>query len=69
MTAKSNTCNETQLSDEELNLVVGGRSPVVVGPERLVSLTLANPPSVNVSAVQPIHLAPLPPLHVAVPHF
>jgi hypothetical protein len=24
---------------------------------------------VNVSAIQPIHLAPLPPLHTAVPHF
>jgi hypothetical protein len=67
MTINSNTRDEIELNDEDLNLVVGG-GHFQVG-DSWAPPTLANPPSVNVSAVQPIHLAPLPPLHVAVPHF
>jgi bacteriocin-like protein len=56
-----------ELNIDELNCVVGG-SHFQVG-ESWSPPTLAGPPVVNVSGVQPIHLAPLPPLHVAVPHF
>jgi hypothetical protein len=69
MGTNSDTPNEIQLNDAELNCVVGGShfsggwTPSGIYP------TLANPPSVNVPAIEPIHLAPLPPLHTAVPHF
>jgi hypothetical protein len=56
-----------ELNIDELDGVAGG-SHFQVG-ESWSPPTLAKPPVVNVSGVQPIHLAPLPPLHVAVPHF
>jgi bacteriocin-like protein len=62
MTANSNTRNEIELNDDELNLVIGGAStPTLVNPTLLAAAG-------TLSAAQPIHLAPLPPLHVAVPH-
>jgi glucose/arabinose dehydrogenase len=71
MTSNSNTRNEIELNDEELNLVVGGNYYGWGASGWSVS-TLANPQSpaaaVNLSAIQPIHVAPLPPLHTAVPH-
>ncbi len=66
MTACSNSRNEIELNDDELNLVVGGLSYTVGGD--WAPATPAKPPTVNVSAIQPIHLAPLPALHTAVPH-
>ena len=64
----SNHNGMIRLNDEELDRVVGG-SHYHVGDSWSPPPTLAEPPVVNVSGVQPIHLAPLPPLHVAVPHF
>ncbi len=64
MTNNSNTRN---VNDDELNLVVGGLS-FTVGAD-WAPPTPAKPPTVNVSAIQPLHLPPLPPLHTAVPHF
>ncbi len=58
--------NQVELNDDELNVVTGG-SHFQVG-ESWSAPTLANPPTVNVSGIQPIHLPPLPPLHTAVPH-
>jgi bacteriocin-like protein len=67
MTANSNTRNETQLNDEELEQVTGGWNASGWGVS-----TLAYPQSPaaagTLSAIQPIHLAPLPALHTAVPH-
>jgi hypothetical protein len=56
-----------ELNIDELDGVAGG-GHFQVG-ESWSPPALAKPPVVNVSGVQPIHLAPLPPLHVAVPHF
>lgn len=50
MTTNSNTCNETQLSDEELSLVVGGASLVAVGGP-----TLANPAMLASEKLSPIY--------------
>ena len=69
MTGNLNTRNEIELNDDELSLVVGGSHFSGGWTPSSIYPTLANPPSVNVSAIQPIHLAPLPPLHTAVPHF
>jgi hypothetical protein len=73
MTANSNTRNEIELNDEELNLVVGAYGWGASGWDTSWGAsTLANPQSPaaaeNLSAIQPILLAPLPPLHTAVPH-
>ena len=67
MMDNSNSHNRIALDDEELNRVVGG-SHFQVG-DSWSPPTLAKPPMVNVSGVQPIHLPELPPLHVAIPHF
>jgi hypothetical protein len=66
MTANSNTCNQIELNGDELNLVVGGWGSYYWAPP--TPTTTVNP-AVQLSAIQPIHLAPLPPLHTAVPHF
>ncbi len=66
MTTNSNNRNQIELNDDELNIVVGGLSFTVGGD--WAPPTPAKPPTVNVTGIQPIHLAPLPPLHTAVPH-
>ena len=65
-----------ELKDEDLNVVTGGdhfSGGWVPGGNHFsggwAPLTLATPPMVDVSGVQPIHLPPLPALHTAVPHF
>lgn len=67
MTTNSRIRSKTELNNVDLNLVVGGLS-WTVGSSWAPPPTPAKPPTVNVSAIQPIHLAPLPPLHTAVPH-
>lgn len=63
MTDNLNTRKQTELNDNELNLLVGGVDyPTAVDP---AVLAVAE----KLSAIQPIHLVtPLPPVHTAVPH-
>jgi hypothetical protein len=60
MTTNSNIRNEIELN--ELSHVVGGASTPTLGNPLLAAAQ-------KLSAIQSIHLPPLPPLHVAVPHF
>jgi hypothetical protein len=70
MTAVSNIQNEIDLGGDELNLVVGGWGSYYWAPATPTS-TVSSPllaAAETLSAIQPIHLGPLPPLHTAVPH-
>ena len=69
MTANLNTRNETHLNDEELEQVTGGWGPGWSTGSALLPVSATLPAAAaTLSAIQPIHLAPLPPLHTAVPH-
>ncbi len=68
MTA-NNASDVIELNEAELNSVRGGSHFSGGWTPSSLYATPAKPPTVNVSAIQPIHLAPLPPLHIAVPHF
>ena len=70
MTAISKTRYEIELSGDELNLVVGGWGSYYWAPPTPTSTVNSTllAAAEKLSAIQPIHLAPLPPLHTAVPH-
>ena len=69
MTNSSNTRTETQLSDEALEEVTGGWGPGWSPGSPLLPVSATAPAAAaTLSAIQPIHLAPLPALHTAVPH-
>ena len=68
MTANANTRNEIEHSNDELNLVVGGISYTHGWDASTLANSQSPAAAVNLSAIQPIHLAPLPALHAAVPH-
>ena len=70
MTAISKTRNEIELSGDELNLVVGGWGSYYWAPPTPTSTVNSTllAAAEKLSAIQPIHLAPLPPLHSALTH-
>jgi lactobin A/cerein 7B family class IIb bacteriocin len=69
MTNSSNTRNDIELNDEELEEVTGGWGPGWSPGSALLPVSATSPAAAaTLSAIQPIHLAPLPALHTAVPH-
>jgi hypothetical protein len=61
MTAHVNSQNTIALDDAELEFVTGGSTLVAIDPRVLAAEKL--------TAIQPIHLNPLRPLHTALTHF